>query len=145
MCDRHDNHSLPDLTKGALDRRSFLKASAAGTIVMALPAGMMGLSGSALAASTVKGTHGNGFCNATFFITHARQLAKEDGLTVEFVDTPSFADQVPFLGSRQADASVLPYPNFMALYGAAAPFKIGAGRRHPDPCRVAQPRRGTTA
>ena len=55
---------------------------------MAVSGGMMGLPGSARAASTVKGTHGNGFCNVSFFITHARQLAKEDGLTLEFVNTP---------------------------------------------------------
>ena len=86
-----------------------------------------GLPGSAHAASTVKGTHGNGFCNVAFFITHARQLAKEDGLTLEFVNTPSFADQVTFLGTGQVDVSVMPYTNFMALYDAGAPVKIVAG------------------
>ena len=58
-----------------------------------------GVAGRAHAASTIKGTHGNGFCNVAFFITHARQLAKDDGLTLEFVNTPSFADQVTFLGT----------------------------------------------
>jgi NitT/TauT family transport system substrate-binding protein len=139
MCDRHGNYSLPDVTKSAVNRRSILKAGAAGTITMALSGGMMGLSRSAMAASTVKGTHGNGFCNATFFITHARQLAKEDGLTVEFVDTPSFADQVTFLGSGQVDVSVLPYTNFMALYDAGAPVKIVAGGGVQGVYMVAQP------
>jgi NitT/TauT family transport system substrate-binding protein len=110
-----------------LDRRSFLKAGTLGTIVMAVSAGMMGFPGSACAAATVKGTHGNGFCNVTFFITHARQLAKDDGLTLEFVNTPSFADQVTFLGSGQVDVSVIPYTNFMTLYDADAPVKIVAG------------------
>ena len=86
---------------------------------MAVPAGMMGLPGSAHAASTVKGTHGNGFCNVAFFITHARQLAKDDGLTLEFVNTPSFADQVTS-GTGQVDVRLLPYTNFMALYDAGA-------------------------
>ena len=55
---------------------------------MAVGGGMMGLPGSARAATTIKGTHGNGFCNAAFFITHGRQLAKEDGLTLGFVAIP---------------------------------------------------------
>ncbi len=139
MCDHHGGHDFTGLTKSVLDRRSFLKASALGTIAMAVPAGMMGLPGSALAASTVKGTHGNGFCNVAFFITHARQLAKEDGLTLEFVNTPSFADQVTFLGTGQVDVSVLPYTNFMALYDAGAPVKIVAGGGVQGVYIVAQP------
>ena len=126
MCDRHGNLGLRNPATAALDRRSFLKASALGTITMAVGGGMMGLPGSARAAATVKGTHGNGFCNVAFFITHARQLAKEDGLTLEFVNTPSFADQVTFLGTGQVDVSVLPYTNFMALYDAGVPVKIVA-------------------
>jgi hypothetical protein len=124
MCDHHGSQAFSGLAQSALSRRTFLKSSALGTIVMALPGGMMG---SAHAASTIKGTHGNGFCNVAFFITHARQLAKEDGLTLEFVNTPSFADQVTFIGSGQVDVSVMPYTNFMALYDAGAPVKIVAG------------------
>jgi NitT/TauT family transport system substrate-binding protein len=66
MCDRHGGLDFGGLTKSAMNRRSFLKASALGTITMAVPAGMMGLPGSAHAASTIKGTHGNGFCNVAF-------------------------------------------------------------------------------
>jgi NitT/TauT family transport system substrate-binding protein len=155
MCDRHVNRSVTDLgsasdparaatTANGLDRRSFLKASAAGTIVMAMP-GMMGFSGSAHAAATVKGTHGNGFCNATFFITHMRQLAKEDGLTIAFVNTPSFAGQVTFLGTGEVDVSVLPYTNFMALYDAGAAVKIVAGGGVQGVYMVAQPGLDTPA
>jgi NitT/TauT family transport system substrate-binding protein len=139
MCDGHGSQGLTSLTKSTLDRRSLLKASALGTIVMGVSGGMMGLPGSAHAASTVKGTHGNGFCNVSFFITHARQLAKEDGLTLEFVNTPSFADQVTFLGTGQVDVSVLPYTNFMALYDAGAPVKIVAGGGVQGVSIVAQP------
>ena len=145
MCDHHGGHDFTGLTKNVLDRRSFLKASALGTITMAVPAGMMGLPGSAHAASTLKGTHGNGFCNAAFFITHARQLAKEDGLTLEFVNTPSFADQVTFLGTGQVDVSVLPYTNFMALYDAGAPVQIVAGGGVQGVYIVAQPGLDTPA
>lgn len=139
MCDRHGTQGLTQLTKSTLDRRSFLKASALGTIVMGVSGGLMGLPGSARADLTVKGTHGNGFCNVAFFITHAHQLAKEDGLTLEFVNTPSFADQVTFLGSGQVDVSVLPYTNFMALYDAGAPVKIVAGGGVQGVYIVAQP------
>ena len=145
MCDRHGNLGLRNPATAALDRRSFLKASALGTITMAVGGGMMGLPGSARAATTIKGTHGNGFCNAAFFITHARQLAKEDGLTLEFVNTPSFADQVTFLGTGQVDVSVLPYTNFMALYDAGVPVKIVGGGGVQGVFIVAQPGLDTPA
>src|SRR6202046_4482912 len=145
MCDRHGNLGLRNPTTAALDRRSFLKASALGTITMAVGGGMMGRPGSSRAAATVKGTHGNGFCNVAFFITHARQLAKHDGLTLEFVNTPSFADQVTFLGAGQVDVSVLPYTNFMALYDAGAPVKIVAGGGVQGVYIVAQPGLDTPA
>ena len=48
-------------------------------------------------------------------------------MTLDFVNTPSFADQVNFLGTGQVDLSMLPYTSFMALYDAGAPVKIVAG------------------
>jgi NitT/TauT family transport system substrate-binding protein len=143
MCDRHGNLGLAIPATTALNRRSFLKAGALGTITMA--GGMMGLPGSACAAGTVKATHGSGFCNVAFFITHARQLAKDDGLTLEFVNTPSFADEVTFLGTGQADISMLPYTNFMTLYDAGAPVKIVAGGGVQGVYIVAQPGLDTPA
>ena len=137
MCDHHGSRGLGGITAPAIHRRSFLKAGAAGTITIAVSG--LGFSHAAHAASSVKGTHGNGFCNVAFFITHAKQLAKEDGLTLEFVDTPSFADQVTFLGTGQVDVSVLPYTNFMALYDAGAPVKIVAGGGVQGVYIVAQP------
>jgi NitT/TauT family transport system substrate-binding protein len=145
MCDRHGSRAATSPAKSVLDRRSFLKAGTLGTIVMAVPAGMVDSPGSARAAASVKGTHGNGFCNVTFFIAHARQLAKEDGLTLEFVNTPSFAEQVTFLGTGQVDVSVLPYTNFMALYDAGAPVKIVAGGGVQGVYIVAQPGLDTPA
>jgi len=137
MCDHHGSRDLGGIAAPAIHRRSFLKAGAAGTITIAVSG--LGFSHAAHAASSVKGTHGNGFCNVAFFITHAKQLAKEDGLTLEFVDTPSFADQVTFLGTGQVDVSVLPYTNFMALYDAGAPVKIVAGGGVQGVYIVAQP------
>jgi NitT/TauT family transport system substrate-binding protein len=145
MCDRHGNLGLAIPATTALNRRSFLKASALGTITMAVAGGMMGLPGSARAAGTVKGTHGSGFCNVAYFITHARQLARDDGLTLEFVNTPSFADEVTFLGTGQADVGMLPYTNFMTLYDAGAPVKIVAGGGVQGVYIVAQPGLDTPA
>jgi NitT/TauT family transport system substrate-binding protein len=142
MCDCHGNPGLA-IPAAALNRRSFLKASALGT--MAGASGMMGLPGSARAAATIKGTYGSGFCNVAFFITHARQLADDDGLTLEFVNTPAFADQVGFLGSGQVDVSMLPYTNFMALYDAGAPVRIVAGGGVEGVYIIAQPGLDTPA
>ncbi|HTZ80946.1 MAG TPA: substrate-binding domain-containing protein [Stellaceae bacterium] len=139
MCDLHGSRALGSIVAPAINRRSFLKSSAAGTIAVALPAGMMGFAGHAFGATSIKGTHGNGFCNAAFFITQAKQLAQEDGLTLEFVNTPTFADQITFFGSGQVDVSVLPYTNFMALYDAGAPVKIVGGGGVQGVYIVAQP------
>jgi NitT/TauT family transport system substrate-binding protein len=144
MCDCRGNLDLAIPAETALNRRSFLKASALGTVTMAA-GGMMGLPGSARAAGIVNGTYGSGFCNVAFFITHARQLARDDGLTLEFVNTPSFADQVNFLGTGQVDVSMLPYTNFMALYDAGAPVKIVAGGGVEGVSIVAQPGLDTPA
>jgi NitT/TauT family transport system substrate-binding protein len=137
MCARDGSRAVLN-GRNWLDRRSVLRSTAAGAITMAF-------GGQAHAATSVKGTHGNGFCNASFFITHALQLAKDDGLTVEFVNTPSFADQVTFLGTGQVDVSVLPYTNFMALYDAGAPVKIIAGGGVQGVYLVAQPGLDTPA
>jgi NitT/TauT family transport system substrate-binding protein len=139
MCDCHGKLGLANSATTALNRRSFLKASTLGTITMAAASGLVGLPRPARAAATIKATYGSGFCNVAFFITHARQLAKDDGLTLEFVNTPSFADQVNFLGSGQVDVSMLPYTNFMALYDAGAPVKIVAGGGVQGVYIVAQP------
>jgi NitT/TauT family transport system substrate-binding protein len=145
MCYCHGNLGLTIPPTTALNRRSFLKASALGTIAMGVAGGIAGLPGSARAAATVKGAHGDGFCNVAFFITHARQLAKDDGLILEFVNAPSFADRVAFLGAGRVDVSVLPYTNFMALYDAGAPVKIVAGGGVQGIYIVAQPGLDTPA
>ena len=144
MCACHGNPGLAIPAPTALNRRSFLKTSVQGAATMAA-GGMMARAGSARAASTVRATYGSGFCNVAFFITHARQLGKDDGLTLEFVNTPSFADQVGFLGSGQVDVSMLPYTNFLALYDAGAPVKIVAGGGVQGVYIVAQPGLDTPA
>ena len=65
-------------------------------------------------------THGAGFCNLNLFLAHAEQLATADGLTLEFINTPTFADQVTFMGTGAVDIGLTPYTSFMALYDAGA-------------------------
>jgi len=145
MCDCHHSFGLAVAATAALNRRSFLKASALGAITIGAAGGMVGLPGSARAAASVKGSYGSGFCNVAFFIAHARQLAKDDGLTLQFIDTPSFADQITFFGTGQVDVCVLPYTNFLALYDAGVPVKIVAGGGVQGVYIVAQPGLDTPA
>ncbi|WP_193183015.1 ABC transporter substrate-binding protein [Nisaea sediminum] len=127
MCERHGCNHLPDFEAIRMDRRKFLKTTAtAGAITMAVGPGMFG-SAAWAADSTIKSTHGTGFCNLNIFLSHAVQTAKEDGLTLEFVNTPTFAEQVTFLGIGQVDVGLMPYTSFMALYDAGAPVKVVAG------------------
>ena len=140
MCDRHDCRHLPDFDAIRLDRRKFLKTTAAGTAGVITMGLMPGMLGHALAAeSTITSTHGTGFCNLNIFLAHALQTAKEDGLTIEFVNTPTFAEQVTFLGIGQVDVGLMPYTSFMALYDAGAPVKVVAGGGIEGCVIVAQP------
>lgn len=125
MCDRYGCATLPDLKKLDFSRRNFLKVTGLTTLTMAVGPGL--LNPAFAADSTIKGTHGNGFCNLNFFLAHALQAAKEDGLTIDFVNTPTFAEQVTFLGMGQVDVSLIPYTSFIALWDAGAPIKIVAG------------------
>jgi NitT/TauT family transport system substrate-binding protein len=102
MCDHRDFGEV------SIGRRDFLRrGAAAGIITVAVPMSFSNVP--AQAAGTFKATHGSGFCNSAFFITHAKQLGKEYGLTLEFVNTPTFAEMVTFLGAGMVDVSVLPY------------------------------------
>jgi NitT/TauT family transport system substrate-binding protein len=125
MCDREGCTRLPDL--GGLDftRRKFVTAAAATTITFGLA---HGFGGSALAqAGAVKSTHGTGFCNMNIFLAHAMQFSRADGVDLQFVNTPTFAEQVTFLGTGQVDVGLMPYTSFIALYDAGAPVKVVAG------------------
>jgi NitT/TauT family transport system substrate-binding protein len=129
MCERYGCDHLPDFKAMKLDRRSFLKRTAAGTagaLAIAVGPGLFG-HGAMAAGSSITSTHGTGFCNLNIFLSHALQTAKDDGLTLEFVNTPTFAEQVTFLGIGKVDVGLMPYTSFMALYDADAPVKIVAG------------------
>ena len=123
MCEHHG--LSPGLLKSCdFNRRQMFKATGAAVLTMALGPG---LGGTAHAADTIKSTHGSGFCNLNIFLAHALQTAREDGLELAFVNTPTFAEQVTFLGIGQVDVGLMPYTSFMALYDAGAPVKIVAG------------------
>jgi NitT/TauT family transport system substrate-binding protein len=124
MCDRH-GLTPRQLKSFDFSRRKLLKATGATVLTMALGPGLLG--GAAEAASTIKSTHGSGFCNLNIFLAHALQTAREDGLELEFVNTPTFAEQVTFLGMGQVDVGLMPYTSFMALFDAGAPVKVVAG------------------
>jgi len=131
MCDRIGCTHFPKLSEMdfsgravAASRRGFLKGAAALTTISM---GMGGMMGTAHAAAGIKGTHGTGFCNLNIFLAHSRQYAKAAGVELEFINTPTFAEQVTFLGMGQVDIGLMPYTSFMALYDAGAPVKIVAG------------------
>src|SRR3954470_2986215 len=124
MCDRFGCMHLPNLRTTDFSRRNFLRATAATSLTMAVSGGMMG---PADAASSIKSTHGTGFCNLNVFLSHALQTAKDDGVELVFINTRTFAEQVTFLGIGQVDVGLMPYTSFMALFDAGAPVKIVAG------------------
>jgi NitT/TauT family transport system substrate-binding protein len=111
---------------GAVDfrRRDFLRTAAAGTLTIGIGGA---LACRAHASSTLKSTHGTGFCNLNLFLAHAMQSAKEDGLALQFVNTPTSAEMVTFLGMGQVDVGLMPYTSFISLFDAGAPVKVVAG------------------
>jgi NitT/TauT family transport system substrate-binding protein len=125
MCDHHGGLAPDRLKSVDFTRRRLLTATAATTLTMAVGPGL--LTGAAHAASSIKSTHGTGFCNLNIFLSHALQTARDDGLELQFVNTPTFAEQVTFLGIGQVDVGLMPYTSFVALFDAGAPVKIVAG------------------
>ncbi len=130
MCDHHGLITREGIQSAraaapALSRRSFMKSTGAMTLSMGV---VGGLAGRAMAAGDkLLSTHGAGFCNLNLFLAHAEQLAAADGLTLEFINTPTFADQVTFMGTGAVDIGLTPYTSFMALYDADVPITIIAG------------------
>src|SRR3979409_265464 len=116
MCDRTGCMHLPNFRTMDFSRRKVLKSAAATTLTMAVGGGLMGAAHAA--ANTLKSTHGTGFCNLNIFLSHALHTAKDDGVETQFINTPTFAEQVTFLGIGQVDVSRKHYT---------------AGRAHVDP------------
>ena len=125
MCDRIGCMHLPNLESMDFSRRKFMQSSGATVLTMGVGSSLFG--GAAHAAGELKSTHGTGFCNLNIFLAHAMQFSKEDGVELKFVNTPTFAEQVTFLGIGQVDLGLMPYTSFIALFNAGAPVKIVAG------------------
>jgi len=137
MCDRSAPLPLSSLHATDFNRRGFLRTAGAGALTIAIGGG---LHGHAQAAdSHIKSVHGSGFCNLNYFLTEAKQLAKDDGVILDFVVTPTTAEMVTFLGAGQVDAALIPYTSFIALYDKGAPVKIVAGGGIEGCILVAQP------
>ena len=134
MCERN-GQALAALqaaqTLSPTARRGFLKSLSAGAAMVVLPMGMAAALGAAPARAagrtTIKATHGAGLCNLGIFIAKQRQLAKGDGVDLEFVVTPTNTDIVTLFGVGAVDMSMIPYSNFLSLYDAGAPVRVVAG------------------
>ncbi len=112
-------------------RRNFLRTTVAGAAAtIALPpalAALLSPTAAHAAGTTIKATHGSGFCNMGIFLAKERELTKADGVELEFVVTPSNTEITTMFGAGLVDMSMIPYSNFMTLYDAGAPVKIIAG------------------
>lgn len=131
MCDRYGSAVLPDLsgmaTAPAPNRRAALKATAAAALTFAVGPGFGGGDAHAQGRGRLRSTHGTGFCNLNLFLAQSLQLARDDGTEIQFINTPTFAEQVTFLGMGQVDVGLMPYTSFIALFNAGAPVRIIAG------------------
>lgn len=133
-----------------LDRRRFLRYTAMAGAAVTVP-GWLAACGSSTSTSSspakngaaevvsIKATHGTGLCNLGIFLAKERELGKADGISLDFVVTPSNADIATLFGAGQVEASLLPYSNFMTLYDAGAPVTIVAGGGVQGCVIVAQP------
>ncbi len=125
MCDRLGCMHLPNFKSMDFSRRNFLRATAATTLTMAVGPGLMGA----------------GACREHDQVDPRLRLLQSQHLpgaraadrkgrrasSSQFVNTPTFAEQVTFLGIGQVDVGLMPYTSFVALFDAGAPVKIVAG------------------
>ncbi|MDN7867720.1 ABC transporter substrate-binding protein [Burkholderia multivorans] len=124
------------LTVASHGRREFLARSAcmAGGVLLG---GTWMSEANAAGSLTLKATHGSGLCNCPFFLVKERNLAQ--GVSLDFVATPTNADIAALFGAGAVDVSVMPYTNLMTLYDAGAPIKVVAGSGVQGCVIVAQP------
>lgn len=124
MCSRCGYQPIEPLT---WSRRDLLRRSAGGAFAVALSMAVPWSVGRSAARTVVKAPYGAGFCSAGLFLAHARQLAMADGVSLELVSTPTFADHITFVGAGEVDVSVTPYTSVIALHAAGTPIRIVAG------------------
>ena len=142
------NNPVAGVGEQSMDRRRFFRSTAAAGVAVALPSWLLAACGTAGTGATgtvsgsgnvLKATHGTGLCNLGMFLVKERNLAKDDGVSVEFVVTPTNADIATLFGAGQVDISVMPYTHFMSVWDAGAPVKIVAGAGAQGCVLVSQP------
>jgi NitT/TauT family transport system substrate-binding protein len=131
------------------NRRQFLRYTGLAGGAVVLPAWLTACGSSSSPAGSaadtasgvvsIKATHGTGLCNLGIFLAKERDLGKADGISLDFVVTPSNADIATLFGAGQVEASLIPYSNFMTLFDAGAPVTIVAGGGVEGCVVVAQP------
>jgi hypothetical protein len=104
---------------GPVSRRAALKGAALGAISL-----MACSHGARAAESHITSTFGSGFCNLNFYLANAMQTAQSDGLILDFVPTPTFAEQVTFLGAGQVDAGLMLHTSLVAQPGLDTPANL---------------------
>src|SRR3984893_8227359 len=137
MCHRSAPFPLSALSEMDFSRRGFLCAARPGPLTLAISRGLH--RPTQAAEAHIKSVHGSGFCNLNYFLTEAQQMAKDDGVILDFLLPPTSAELVTFLGAGQVDAGLMPYTSFIALYDKGAPVKIVAGGGIQGCVFVAQP------
>src|SRR4051794_3946631 len=131
----------------SMDRRRFFRSTAAVGATVAIPSWLLTACGTTTgaagttsgSASVLKATHGTGLCNLGMFLVKERDLAKADGVSVDFVVTPTNADIATLFGAGQVDIAVMPYTHFMNVWGHGAPVKIVSGAGVQGCVLLAQP------
>ena len=99
---------LRGLDKLSFDRRAFLRASAASTLTLAVAPQFFG--GQAWAAgSKITATHGAGMCNMNIILSSVIHSVQEEGVDLELITTPTFADEITMVGAGKIDAGVMPF------------------------------------
>src|SRR3981081_3106882 len=118
------------------NRRNFFRSAAVAGVAVAVPSWLLSACSNAGpgttattagGGTTMKATHGTGFCNLGIFLVKERNLAQADGAKLEFVVTPTNADIVTLFGAGKVDVPLIPYTQFLTLRDAGAPVTIVAG------------------
>lgn len=122
----HHDHADGQAREHGHTRRDFLCRCCLG-VAGAVSASVFAPPVLAAGEVAIKATHGTGLCNLGLFLVKERDLARPDGVALQFVNTASVADISTVFGSGQVDVSMIPYTNLMTLIDKGAPVQVVAG------------------
>jgi NitT/TauT family transport system substrate-binding protein len=108
-------------------RRKFLAGTARTVVALGVISATPSIALASDRLTVVRAPYGAGFCSLGLFLVHARGLAEADGVALELVATPTFADHVTMVGSGAIDVSITPYTSVIALREAGARIRIVGG------------------